>query len=74
MSDLENVAAIKWSPHSGQKNEDMTAFVSRFNVIDNTVNPIQCHQLGGHGFVQTTIEAYPAHDLMVYKSMQEEKY
>lgn len=74
MSDFENVAAIKWSPHSGQKYEDMTKFVSKLTIIDNTVNPILCHQLGGHGFVQTTIEAYPAHDLMVYKLMQEEKY
>ena len=74
MSDFENVVAIKWSPHGGQNYQEMAKFVGRFNVIDNTVDPVRCHQLGGHGFVQTTIEAYPAHDLSVSDLMQQKKY
>lgn len=75
MRDFEHVVAIKWSPHGdGQVYEEMGQFVDRFNVIDNTVNPVRCHKLGGHGFVQTTVEANPAHDLKVYDLMLEGKY
>ncbi|MBM3935082.1 MAG: dihydrodipicolinate synthase family protein [SAR202 cluster bacterium] len=74
MADLKNVVAIKWSPHDGQRYEDIAKFVGRFNVVDNTVDPVRCHRLGGHGFVQTTVEAYPAHDLKVYDLMQQKKY
>ena len=70
MADFENVVAIKWSPHDGQVYEDMAKFVDRFNIIDNTVNPVRCAQHGGHGFVQTSVEAYPPHDLKVWELIQ----
>ena len=74
MSDFENVVAIKWSPHDGQVYEEMEEFVDRFNIIDNTVNPVRCAQHGGHGFVQTSVEAYPPHDLKVWELIQAEQW
>ena len=74
MSDFENVVAIKWSPHDGQVYEEMEKFVDRFNIIDNTVNPVRCAKLGGHGFVQTSVEAYPPHDLKVWELIQAKKW
>ncbi len=74
MADFENVVAIKWSPHDGQVYEDMTKFVGRFNIIDNTVSPVRCAKLGGHGFVQTSVEAYPPHDLKVYELIKAKKW
>ncbi len=75
MADFEQVAAIKWSPHSeGQQYEEMSRFADIFNVIDNSVSPIRCHKLGGRGFVQTTVAAYPAHDLKVWELMEKGQY
>lgn len=74
MTDFEHVAAVKWSPHDGQVYEDMTKLVDRFNIIDNTVSPVRCARLGGHGFVQTSVEAYPPHDLKVWELIQAERW
>lgn len=77
MKDFESMVAVKWntwgSPE-GQEYEDMTQFVDTFNVIDNTVSPIRCHQLGGHGFIQTTVDVYPPHDLHVWELIKQERY
>ena len=74
MADIENVVAIKWSPTEGQVYEDMAKFVDRFNIIDNTVSPIRCAKLGGHGFVQTSVEAYPPHELKVWELMKAKRW
>ena len=74
MADFEQVAAIKWSNAEGQQYEEMTKFADIFNVIDNTVSPVRCHKLGGRGFVQNTVFAYPPHDLKVWELMEEGQY
>jgi dihydrodipicolinate synthase/N-acetylneuraminate lyase len=74
MADFENVVAIKWSPAEGQAYEDMEKFVDRFNIVDNTVSPVRCAQLGGDGFVQTSVEVYPPHDLKVYELIRANKW
>lgn len=75
MADFEQVVAIKWSNHSdGQEYDEMARFASIFNVIDNTVSPIRCHKLGGRGFVQTSVAAYPPHDLKVWELMESGRY
>lgn len=74
MADLEKIVAVKWSNSERQSYEDMTRFAHIFNVIDNTVSPIRCHKLGGKGFVQTTVFAYPPHDLKVWTLMENGKY
>ena len=74
MADFEQVAAIKWSPAEGQQYEEMTRFADVFNVIDNSASPVRCHKLGGKGFVQTTVFAYPPHDLKVWELMEKGRY
>ena len=75
MADFEQVVAVKWSPHSdGQEYEEMTRFADILNVIDNTVSPIRCHKLGGKGFVQTSVDGYPPHDLKVWELMERGQY
>ena len=74
MADFEHVVAIKWNPHQGQTYEDMARLVERFNIIDNSVSPVRCARLGGHGFVQTSAMAYPPHDLRVWELIQAERY
>jgi len=74
MADFEQVAAIKWSPAEGQEYEEMTRFADVFNVIDNSASPVRCHKLGGKGFVQTTVFAYPPHDLKVWELMEKGRY
>lgn len=74
MSDFEQVMAVKWSNPEGVRYEEMSRLSERFNIIDNTVNPVRCHILGGRGYVQTTIEAYPSHDLEVWRLMEEGRY
>jgi 4-hydroxy-tetrahydrodipicolinate synthase len=77
MRNFESIVAVKWntwgSPE-GQEYEDMVEFVDTFNVIDNTVSPIRCHQLGGHGFIQTTVDAYPPHDLRIWELAEKGEY
>ena len=75
MADFEQVVAVKWSSHgNGQEYDDMTSFAHIFNVIDNTASPIRCHRLGGKGFVQTSVGAYPPHDLKVWELMETGHY
>ena len=75
MRDLERVIAIKWSPHGdGQTYEDMEQFVDHFNIIDNSANPVRCFKLGGHGWVQTTLDAYPPHELKVLELLRAGQY
>ena len=77
MADMEKVVAVKWntwgSPE-GQNYEDMTKFAHIFNVIDNTVAPVRCHKLGGHGYIQTVAACYPPHDLHIWELIENRQY
>ena len=74
MADIDNVVAVKWGGSSEGVYEDMTKFVEIFNVIDNSVNPVGCAELGGHGYVQTTLDVNPKHDLRVWALIQAKRY
>ena len=52
----------------------MTKFVHIFNVIDNSANPVGCAELGGHGYVQTTLDVYPQQDLRVWELIQAKRF
>ena len=74
MADIDNVVAIKWSgDHLDGAYEPMQQFTERFNVIDNTASPVRCVRNGGHGYVQTTLDANPHHELKVWDLIQEGK-
>ncbi len=74
MRDIDNVVAIKW-PGSAEDGsyEPMQKFVDHFNVIDNSANPVKCVRNGGHGYVQTVLDANPTHELKVWDLIQEGK-
>ncbi len=74
MADIDNVVAVKWGGSSEGVYEDMAKFVHIFNVIDNSANPVGCAELGGHGYVQTTLDINPQHDLRVWELIQEKRY
>jgi 4-hydroxy-tetrahydrodipicolinate synthase len=74
LGDMENVVAFKWSNAEGQKFEDMALFSDKMNVIDNTLQPIESHKLGGKGYINETMAAYPAHDLKVQALIDDGKY
>ncbi len=74
MRDLENVVAIKWSNPDGVSHSEMSKLVKYFNVIENSGRIIENHKLGGHGFINETMPAYPAHDLKVQSLMDAGEY
>ena len=74
MADFEQVASIKWSAPEGVDYDEMAKFSGIFSVIDNGAGPIRCHQLGGRGYINMTVESYPPHDLRVWDLMESKQY
>ena len=74
MADFEQVAAVKWSNPEDVPYDDMTKFAQTFNVIDNSGQPVRCHQLGGRGYINMTLEAYPPHDLRIWELLESRQY
>ncbi len=74
MVDFERVVAIKWSPQAGSDYEDIFDLKDRFNIIDNTGQPVRCHQLGGRGFVNMTAPVHPKHIVEIWDSMESGDY
>ncbi len=74
MADFSQVASIKWSVPEGGDYEDMKKFSSIFNVIDNSSQPARCHELGGRGYINLTLESYPSHDLKIWDLMESGQY
>ena len=74
MADFEQVASIKWSCPEDVEYEEMAKFSSIFNVIDNHGGPVQCHKLGGRGYINLTTESYPAHDLKIWELVESRQY
>jgi 4-hydroxy-tetrahydrodipicolinate synthase len=74
MTDFEYVVAIKWSPPEGTKYEDIFELADRFNIMDNSDNPVGCHRLGGHGYLTDGVDSYPAFYLGIWDLMEEGKY
>jgi 4-hydroxy-tetrahydrodipicolinate synthase len=74
MVDFENIVAIKWAVPDGAKFEDIFELKNTFNIIDNTVQPIKNHRLGGRGYVQNELGIYPPHDLRIWDLMEKGRY
>jgi len=72
--DLDNIVAIKWSVPNDDDFELMTRFTDKVNLIDNTANPIGNHKLGGRGYVQSTLDVNPKHDLKVWSLLEAKQY
>jgi len=74
MVDFEQIVCIKWSPPEGVAFEDIFDLKDTFNIIDNTVQPVPNHKLGGHGWIQTISHADPPHDLRIWELMEKRRY
>jgi 4-hydroxy-tetrahydrodipicolinate synthase len=74
MVEIEHIVSIKWSNPEGVPYEEMRTFSAAFNVIDNSSQPVRCHQLGGRGFINLTSEIYPAHDLAVWDLLENRRH
>ncbi len=74
MADIEHVVSIKWSNPDDVAYDEMRRFAHIFNVIDNGNSPVRCHQLGGRGYINLTAESYPAHDLRLWKLIEDKQY
>ena len=75
MTNFEQVVAIKWSNKAvGAEYQDIFALADAFNVIDNSSQPVLCHQNGGDGYINLTAEVYPPHDLRIWELMENKAY
>ena len=74
MVDFEQVVGIKWSPSEGYRYEDIFDLSDTFNIIDNTVQPVLNHKLGGSGYIQTALAEHPPHDLKIWELMESGSY
>jgi 4-hydroxy-tetrahydrodipicolinate synthase len=74
MKDFEAIVAIKWSPPEGYKFEEIFDLKDTFNIIDNTNNPMNCHKMGGHGFLSEGVDSYPTFFLNIWSMMEAGRY
>ena len=74
MTDFEYIVAIKWNPPEGAEYEDIFSLTDTFNIMDNSDRPIDCHRLGGRGFLTDGVDAYPPFYLNVWDLLEEGKY
>lgn len=74
MTDFENVVAIKWNPPAGTRYEDIFKLADTFNIMDNSDRPVDCHRLGGRGFLTDGVDAYPAFYLGIWDLMEQGRY
>jgi dihydrodipicolinate synthase/N-acetylneuraminate lyase len=73
MADFENVVAIKWGAVVGEY-EDIFEMSDRFNIVDNSKGPVACHRLGGKGYITTTADIHPPHELRVWELCENGQY
>ena len=74
MVGFEHVVAIKWHPSEPEGYEEIFKLAEVFNIIDNNSTPVQCHKLGGKGFINLTAEVYPPFDMRIWDLMEQGDY
>ena len=74
LSDAEHVFAVKWNTPTPEEYYQMKEFSHIFNVIDNGGSAIDCHKMGGKGYITWSATAYPQYDLDLWKSLDECRY
>ncbi len=70
----EHLVAIKWDVPPDCNYDDMCQFADQINVIDNANQAVHCHQNGGQGYINNTMNAYPAHDLALWELLEARRY
>lgn len=76
LADAEHVVGIKWSVPPGDEYDydDMRRFSHIFNVIDNSNQAVRAHKNGARGYITSTLQAYPPHDLKLWELLEAERY
>ena len=76
LASAEQIVGIKWSvpPGAGYDYDDMRQFSDTFNVIDNSNQPVRCHRNGGRGYINTSIPAFPPHELKTWELLEAHRY
>jgi 4-hydroxy-tetrahydrodipicolinate synthase len=74
LRDAERVVAIKWVVPPGDDYDAMRQFAADVNVIDNSNQPVRCHQNGGHGYIDPTTAVHPAHALEIWDLCERGEY
>lgn len=74
LADAEHLVAIKWSVPPDGEYDEMRQFAAQVNVIDNANQPVRCHKNGGRGYINNTMNAYPAHDLALWELLEARRY
>ncbi len=75
MMDFEQVVGIKWSvAASDGEYEDIFELADHFSIIDNSLQPVRSHRLGGRGYINMTSEIYPPHDLKIWGLLESRQY
>ena len=74
MADFEHIVAIKWSPPEGVGYEEVFDLAGTFNILDNANNPVECHRLGGRGFLADGVDSYPSYYLGLWDLMEDGRY
>ena len=76
LKDAEHVTAIKWSVPDGEEYDQIFNVSDIFNIIDNSgrTKSVHCHKNGGVGYISSLVASYPAHDLNVFRLMEQGRY
>jgi len=74
LADAEHVIGVKWDVPPDCDYDDMRQFTDLVNVIDNSNQIVRCHKNGGRGYINSTMHAYPAHDLAIWDLLEAQRY
>ena len=70
----DRIIGIKWAVPPESDYDDMRHFAEAINVIDNSNEPVRCHANGGAGYINNTMSVYPAHDLQLWRLIEDRHY
>lgn len=78
LSNLERVRVLKFytdrAPQAFRWGQSMVELRDEYAIIDNTLNPVQHHMLGGTAFITHLASVYPQHELKMYELLEEGNY
>eukprot|EP00746_Dinoflagellata_sp_MGD_P009733 gnl/MRDRNA2_/MRDRNA2_119893_c0_seq1.p1 gnl/MRDRNA2_/MRDRNA2_119893_c0~~gnl/MRDRNA2_/MRDRNA2_119893_c0_seq1.p1 ORF type:complete len:362 (+),score=90.61 gnl/MRDRNA2_/MRDRNA2_119893_c0_seq1:70-1155(+) len=78
LAKLERVRVLKFftsrDPMTFRWAQTMTQLRDEYAIIDNTLNPVQHHMLGGTAFITHLASVWPQHELKMYELLEEGNY
>ena len=74
MADFEKIVALKWASHDECPVTEMPDLSKKFNMIENGNDRVGFHKAGGHGFLDKSSIAYPAHELKMWELLESRLY